>query len=178
MAIVFIDGGLGSGKSLTAVWLAYQEAQQGRQIYTNFPCTFATRVTSWAEVVRIRSGVFVWDESHLDIDGRRFMKNVAVTPWLTQTRKLGVDLLVISQDFGQVDTRLRQLTDILIRCEKVLDGGVRGTRYTAISVFRSKITARSVLWHSPELYALYDSYALVLPLDGDIPSLGALSVGG
>lgn len=174
--IIFIDGGLGSGKSLTAVWLAAQEAQKGRAVYANFPCTFATRVTSWDEVVRIRAGVFLWDESHLDIDGRRFMKNVNVTPWLTQTRKLGVDLIVISQDFGQVDTRLRNLTDLLIRCEKLLEGGRRGTRFVVVDVFNARITSRSVLWHAPELYALYDTYALVLPLTGDIPPLGALGL--
>lgn len=172
--IVFIDGGLGSGKSLTAVWLASLEASSGRPVYTNFPCTFSQRVSSWSEVVAIRSGVFVWDESHLDIDSRRFMRNVSFTPWLTQTRKLGVDLIVISQDFGQVDARMRNLTDVLIRCEKVIDSGHRGTRYTVIDVFRSRITARSTLWHSPDLYALYDTFALVLPLSGEVPPLGAL----
>ncbi len=176
MAIIAIDGGLGAGKSYLGVMLLYDEFLLGRPVYSNSDVRFATRVATWEQVCSIRDGVFLWDEAHLDIDSRMFGSNVSTTPWLTQTRKLGVDIVYVTQNIDQVDIRLRRLTDVLIRCNKVSDDfGNRGTRFIVVELQPSpRIISDSTLAHSPFYYSLYDSYGLVLPLTGKIPSLESL----
>lgn len=172
--IVAIDGGLGAGKSYTGAWLAYQEHLSGRPVYSNAPIVFAHRVSSWQALMSIRFGMFVWQEAHLDIDSRAFATNQSITPWLTQTRKLGVDIVYDTQNFGQVDKRLRDLTDILIRCSKITGEGGRGTRLVVVDLFNERIMSDTILMHSQEVYKLYDSYALILPLVGKVPSLAEI----
>lgn len=173
MAITAIDGGLGAGKTYTMIALAYDEYLAGRPVFANFPCAFAHRLRSWSEWCAVRSGVLMWDESHLDIDSRSFGSNVAVTPWLTQLRKLSVELLYTTQNFGQVDVRLRNLSDRLIRCTgQRYEDGSRATELMVISLFpEPSLVNQVVLPHSPMLYGLYDTLSVVLPLSGKIPPL-------
>lgn len=176
--ITFVDGQLGSGKSYVAVALAHDFAQKtGLPVFANFQLRLptATVVRTWQQVCSIRDGLFVWDESHLDIDSRTFATNVTVTPWLTQTRKLGVQLIVVSQSIDQVDIRMRRLTDVLIRCEAVAFGTERGTRLNVFAMQPSPVLkSRRVLRHSSSVYALYDTRQLIIPLSGRIPPVSDL----
>lgn len=174
MTICAIDGTLGSGKSYSAVDLAYREYLNGRPIFANFDLAFGRRIRSWLEVVSIRDGLFVWDEAHLDLDSRQF-SSMSCTPWLTQTRKLGVDLVYCSQDFGQVDKRLRDLTDVLIRCSAVSSLGRRGTRMLVLALHPApRLTSDKLVMHSPAIYSMYDTRQLIVPLSGKMPSLDDL----
>lgn len=172
--IVGIDGGLGSGKTYTAVWLAAQEAS-ARPIFANFDLAIATRVWTWRELCALRSGMFLWDEAHLDIDSRMFGSNVSVTPWLTQTRKLGMDIVYMTQSYDQVDKRLRNLTDVLIRCSRVVAADSRrGTRMMVINIFEQKVVTDAIMAHDTGIYALYDTHQMVIPLQGTMPTLAEL----
>lgn len=174
--IICIDGGLGSGKTYTAVELARHEYLAGRRIFANFGLPFAQRVASWYEAVAIRDGVFIMDEAHLNLDSREFAKNVSVTPWLTQLRKLGVDLMYISQDFGQVDKRLRDLTDILVRCYALANNSARATRRITIRLhpLPGTLLSDSIALHDQSIYTLFNTRELILPLYGKIPSIEEL----
>lgn len=171
--IVCIDGGLGSGKTYTGVWLAWSEYLAGQSVYTNFDCSFGRRISTWEELTSLRDGVFIWDETHIDMDSRNFSANQAVTPWLTQVRKLRLQLIYISQDISQVDIRVRKLTDVLIRCSAIGGAGVRGTELTVIRLHPepAEITSQSVLPHDPAIYRLYDTLCVVTPFRGKIPPL-------
>lgn len=163
--IVGITGGLGSGKTLVASYLATCESRRGRPVWSNYPVYCATLVRSWSEVVSLESGVVVLDEVHVDIDSRSFGNNVEVTSFLLQTRKLDLDLIYTSQSLHQVDKRLRDITDIVMMCERVLSpDGSRASRVVVIDLTSVTVRTRFVLAHSPELYALYDTKARVYPL--------------
>lgn len=172
--IIIVDGGLGAGKTYSAVALACEAMAQGRPVYANFHIGGAVYVDSWAGFMRVRDGVLVWDEAHLDIDSREFASNVAITPWLTQLRKLGVDLIVVSQNIDQVDKRLRRLGDRLLRCEAVVSAGGRSTRVYVVDLFASTVLRTVVVKHDQRVYARFNSRELVKPLSGRPLPLGAL----
>lgn len=180
MALIGVTGNMGAGKSLTGVLFTFDDYRAGRPTMSNGPlcfpaqpgCVPPVRASTWEQVVSFRNGTFLWDESHLDIDSREFSKNVDVTGWLTQIRKMGVNLIYITQSWDQVDKRIRNLTDMLIQCEKVEDAsGRRGTRILSVDVVRARLTSKSLLWHEPWMYSLYNTRAPVLPLEGKIPPL-------
>lgn len=170
MAIAAIMGKLGSGKTYTAVMLARQEHLAGRAVYANSHITFARQIVSWPELVSLRHGLFIWTEAHLDLDSRQAHKHVGITAWLTQVRKLGIDIIYDTQDFGQVDVRLRNLTDMLLLCSPASgSGGRRGTRLQVFDLFDNRRRSDSIYEHSPDVYALYNSWERILPLAGEIP---------
>lgn len=182
MAVIGVTGGLGAGKSLTSVLLAYDEHLRGQPVISNGPLQFPVvdglvpprRVESWLDVVSFRSGTFLWDESHLDIDSREFQRHVGITAWITQLRKLGVNLLYVTQSWDQVDKRLRNLTDKLLLCSPLFDGEARGTEVLTIDVFRERKLGKVVIRHQDWMYGLYDSYAPIFPLSGKIPDLRSI----
>lgn len=175
--LIVIDGGLGSGKSYTAVALATEmAAARGLPLGANFPLVGGTYLTSWRDFMSWRDGILIWDEAHQDIDSREFSKNVAITPWLTQIRKLGVDLFVVSQDIGQLDKRLRNLADRLLRCEPIVEGAERGTKLYVVDLFTMRLTNTVVIRHSPSVYARYATRKLIRPFTGRPLTIDELDV--
>lgn len=174
--IIVVDGGLGAGKTYTAVSLALDALRAGTPVAANFHIVGAAFLSSWPEFMSFRDGVLVWDEAHLDIDSREFAHNVSITPWLTQLRKLGVHLVVISQNIDQVDKRLRRLSDRLIRCERVQGVDYAASRLLVIDLFSARILRDVIVRHDVRVYASYNTRELVRPLVGKPLPLGALDV--
>lgn len=163
--IIGVTGGLGSGKTLLASYLAWSEYLRGRPVWANYALHCATQLKSWSELVALESGVVVLDEIHVEIDSRAFSTNVDATSFLLQTRKLDLDLIYTSQSFDQVDKRMRHITDLLGMCERLeFPNHVRASKVTLISMASLEVVRRMTLRHTPELYALYDTRARVFPL--------------
>lgn len=175
--VLCAQGGLGSGKTLLVSWLAWlSHRDTGIQVFANYPLHCARRLESWSDVFALEHGIAVLDELHVEIDSRQFGRNVEFTSFLLQTRKVGLDLLYTSQNINQVDMRLRNITDVLALCERIgLPGGSQASRVQMFDMSSSRRMTGFVLRHTPELYALYDTFARVYPLRRESGSYGLSS---
>lgn len=132
--IIGIIGGIGSGKTLTMTYHLYKDHLKKRKIYANYGLKFEYQQLTGAffrdyaksgfDLMNSSIGL---DELHVFLDSRNAMsnKNKMMSRFITQSRKRGVDMYYTTQDLnhesfarsGQVDLRLRKLTDMLIHCK-------------------------------------------------------------
>lgn len=123
---------------------AYEKALCGNKIFTNLGLKFpkncdvekldSTFFKNYAESkFNLLDSVILVDEAHVFYDSRNAMlkRNKIFAKFITQSRKRSVNLCYTTQDkspllflsSGQVDLRLRKLTDYIIYCEKIKHKG-------------------------------------------------------
>lgn len=139
MIVAFI-GGIGSGKTLSMTKRLYEDHQEGNSIISNYLLKFGKKADikyldkeffddySKSELNLNRCSVAI-DEAHVFVDSRRAMstRNKLFTKFITQSRKRSVNLYYTTQEStietfrfsGQVDLRLRKLTDYMIFCQYI-----------------------------------------------------------
>lgn len=115
-----IVGELGAGKTLSLVYLGLRnwiKYQGTRTIFANFhlkgiPYTY---VPNPEDIDEIRSGIFLIDELWLYCDSRLSSsgRNKFVTKVLLKSRKRDLDILYTTQSLGQVDVRIRRISDFI-----------------------------------------------------------------
>lgn len=117
---------MGSGKTLSMVYEAYQYYKKGFKVFANFRLNFPyTRLTKRVfdamveNKTQLTHCVVLIDEIHIWLDSRSSMqkKNKMITYWILMTRKASVRLLCTTQHLHQVDKRLRDTIDILVFCK-------------------------------------------------------------
>lgn len=119
-----ISGKLGAGKTLALTYFAYRKYLQGRDIFTNYPLNFPkmplgspqpniTMLRTIQDVLKMRSGYGALDELWASCDSRESMKNknTLVSNILLKSRKRDIHFGFTSQEFGQIDKRLRDQTE-------------------------------------------------------------------
>lgn len=168
------EGSFGSGKSLGAAMMAWAvSAATGCRVASNMP--LAGEFFPWSGgVVDLRDvegfvalaaaggGVAVLDELPVSLDSRRSQtkQQVWFTEFLMYLRKIGVSLLYTAQSVDhQVDVRVREVTDLVVACERVA-GGFSRVLYRGLEGFevgRSFLPADAA-WR---WYGLYDTKAVV-----------------
>lgn len=138
--IVAYIGDIGSGKTLSMVKQLYSRFRIGYDIYSNFNLNFSeTKKTGKVNYLDsawfkdyMKSGFDVQqsqiaiDECHVFFDSRnsQLKRNKIFSKFVTQSRKRTVDLYYTTQDkdpyfflkSGQVELRLRKLTDYIVMC--------------------------------------------------------------
>lgn len=124
--IVAICGGLGSGKTLLLSRYAYKEFMKGKKIFANYNLNFEHTKIDLVTLLNLKpelqnSGILM-DEIYIYMDSRMSMtkRNRLLSYFVFQTRKLGVTLYFTSQHIGQVETRLRNMVDILCICKQTV----------------------------------------------------------
>ncbi|MEM1544341.1 MAG: zonular occludens toxin domain-containing protein [Candidatus Methanomethylicia archaeon] len=128
MAIV---GELGTGKTLSLTFLAwhyYLKWQKSRPIYANYHLNLYyldkdrkinyipyKYISSPEELDQIRNGFFAGDELWIWLDSRATAtkKNRFTSMILLKSRKRDMDVVYTTQSFGQVDKRVRTVTDFI-----------------------------------------------------------------
>jgi Zonular occludens toxin (Zot) len=157
---ICFQGTLGSGKTLNMTALGARAFASGQKIYANYPTRYATRLNSLQEMMQVRNAVLLLDELQSILDSREFKNNTALSQWILIVRKLGLSILYTTQFLGQVDLRVRHVTEYVYCCAKTEFRGSKATKVTVVKWFgESGRVARSyVLPHSKELYSLYDTY--------------------
>jgi len=134
MAIYGIEGGIGTGKTLSLVYFLFADLKEKKKIYTNirikakekYDINYLTAEMMSTIFERIKdksmsmknSSVFI-QEMHNYIDSRNSIskRNKTISYWLLQSRHTGAgscNIYYDTQDIGQVDLRLRRNTDFLI----------------------------------------------------------------
>lgn len=177
-------GDIGSGKTISAIKYAYEEYLKGRTIYCNLHLFFP-KSPNGGKVVpldtkffidyatsrfNIMNSIVLIDEAHIYFDSRNALmrKNKIFGKFITQSRKRSVDLVYTTQDenpetfrtTGQVDLRLRKLTDrvILCRIEKIKD------KEFVIQDFYNnsgRLLTRQVVYANP-YFNLYDTNEIIV----------------
>ena len=138
MAIIGIEGGIGTGKTLTGVWYIIGDLRAGKRIFTNVKLKGLTReeqsrvkylikdeIKQMFELVKTgkmsmkNSTIFLQEiHNYLDSRGSMTANNRLLSYWILQSRHAGqgsCDIIFDTQELGQVDKRLRNNTDYLIR---------------------------------------------------------------
>lgn len=136
MTIIGIEGGIGTGKTLTGVSLVIRDLLKGRKVFSNTKfknvrgyennIIYLTKDMLKQIFDHVKEGkfdmknssVFI-QEAHNYIDSRNSMttQNKLISYWILQSRHTGegsCDIIYDTQDFGQIDKRLRLNTDFFI----------------------------------------------------------------
>lgn len=130
----FIQGALGSGKTLIASVLAHYwkmkvETQGGKiELFSNYDLEDSTPMlhyTDWYEVAKAQGSICVWDESYLAFSNRKWSKygQSVITDVLMMTRKMKSVQLYCSPSINFVDSRVRQIVEVLITARQIGDKG-------------------------------------------------------
>lgn len=121
--IIVLTGSLGQGKTFSMSVLGSLLARAGDlDLYSNYGLKDSTRIWTTKELLNTKNGVLCFDEVHMSIDSRFWKDNVELTHFMLQTRKLGLIVLMTTQQFGQVDLRVRGITDYIVICRKTYQG--------------------------------------------------------
>jgi hypothetical protein len=141
MFMLGVEGGYGQGKTLTAVVKAHQwAAASGCKLFANFPLRGAylfDHYEDWYRIADAHGSIVIFDESQSNFDSRTWSGGgqVAMTQVLNYVRKLNCVFFFISPSYDNVDTRIRQKTDLLISCHRPPNGPI----YNYIYDYQSKI---------------------------------------
>jgi hypothetical protein len=143
MIIAFI-GDIGSGKTLSMVKYMLDMGKKGSELFVNFKLMFPKNIIVkyldnkfFSDYTKskfdIKKSIVAIDECHVYFDSRNAMskRNKMFSKFVTQSRKRTVNLIFTTQDknpelflaSGQVELRLRKLTDFIIFCECIKKGG-------------------------------------------------------
>lgn len=134
--IICVQGPLGAGKTTLGSIMAwyYKTAIESRgghvELFSNYGLAGSTPMrhyTDWYKVAEAQGSICVWDESHRVMDSRQALKheNILTSHVLTYARKMSAIQIFISPVISNLDSRIRQLTEVLISVSKVGNKGMR-----------------------------------------------------
>jgi hypothetical protein len=130
----FIQGPLGGGKTFIMSLLAHHwkdkvERQGGTvQLFSNYGLkdSYAmTHYTDWYEVAAAQGSICCWDEAQMAFSNRKWSKYGATlaTEVMMFTRKMKSVQIYCSPSINNVDSRIRQIVEVLINVRKIGDKG-------------------------------------------------------
>lgn len=128
--VIGIEGGFGQGKTTTGVIKAQQWAlASGAKLFANFPLRNAylfDHYTDWYRIADAHGSIVIFDESQSNFDGRQWggEANIVLTQIFNYVRKMNCVFIFILPSYHNIDTRIRQRTEILIRCFKTRNGTI------------------------------------------------------
>lgn len=130
-----IQGPLGSGKTFLASVLAHHWRNMVRrkggdiQLFSNYGLQDAHMMEhykDWYDVARAQGSIAVWDEAHINFDSRTSLKseNIIATQLLIYTRKMKSIQFYCTPSVLNLDSRLRQIIEVLINVRKQGNKGI------------------------------------------------------
>lgn len=119
MNFFVFTGFLGSGKTLgAAIYAKHYSQMSGCALYSNCGLLGAKPFTSIEDfklIAQEKSSILLLDEAHMDLDARSFSSNHVkfFTQLSYYLRKLRCTLIITTPSFGDLDTRIRNITNVL-----------------------------------------------------------------
>lgn len=152
------QGTLGSGKTLS-MSICGALASFTQPVYANYETSFARPIESIAHLFQLRDAVLLLDEFQSMLDSREFKKNVELTQWILIVRKLGLSIFYTTQFLGQVDLRVRHVTERVFCCQKSRYFGQKASKITRVDWAGEggRINSSFVVLHQEALYRLYNT---------------------
>lgn len=126
---IFIQGALGAGKTLTMSLLAHYWRQKVREqggdiaLFSNYELKDSHDMVTyqdWYDVARAQGSICCWDEAQMAFDSRQALKATSVyaTQLLMYVRKMKSIQMYCSPSINNVDSRIRQVVEVLINVRK------------------------------------------------------------
>jgi hypothetical protein len=168
--LIMIDGRLGSGKTIGMSIKALDWANRSNAVlFSNYGLYNSIPFTSFEDFKKVAvqpSSIICLDESHLDISNRDFNTN-SVKFFVNMVfflRKLRCTLMMTSPLFENVDSKVRDITNLYIHVSK-RNGYLNYDHYDVerLKHMKSERIPESVVSEIGGL--IYDTYAMVIPLE-------------
>lgn len=189
MKAKFYWGKTGSGKTLKTTIDVITDLGLGREIWGNMhfkgiPYNYVDLIDLVNMVVSEEHDIttptrktLVLDEIKTLFDGRRSStsQNQILSIFVSQCRKRGFNIIYNDQFISGADTRLRQLTDKLVRCIPIRNYSDIGLgtvdnpepvafRYITLDLQSYKVTTRKIpRWIARIFYPYYNTYEVIRP---------------
>lgn len=130
----FIQGPLGAGKTFIMSLLAHhwkeKVMRQGGKIelFSNYGLKDSypmSHYTDWYKVAEAQGSIVCWDESQRAFSNRNWSKygQTVATDTMMFTRKMKSVQIYCSPSIANVDSRIRQIVEVLINVRKIGDKG-------------------------------------------------------
>lgn len=169
---MLIQGGLGAGKtlimSLLAHWWREQAMLQGAnvELFSNYDLKDSTTMidyTDWYKVAEADASIICWDEAQVNFNSRAWSKfgNTIATEIAMYGRKLRCIQLYATPNVGNVDSRIRDIIEVVVTMRKDNKG-----YHLFFMDFQTKEFLRKAFipkWKAERVYKLnlYDTYSFV-----------------
>lgn len=169
----FIQGSLGAGKTLLASVLAHSwklKAEKGGgniQLFSNYELEDSIQMQSiedWYKVAKAQGSICVWDEAYLAMSNRKWSKygQSVLTDVMMMTRKMKSVQLYCSPSINFVDSRVRQIVEVLITARQI---GNKGFSYHFVDYQTGEFMHKQFLpmWKAKQIMKLnlYDTENMV-----------------
>lgn len=172
MYVWVFQGNLGEGKtfgmSVLAHYYASRAARAGIDIalFANYGLTGARPLTHYRDfykVAQAHGSIVCLDEAHVNLDSRLFAKaaNIYMTQFFFYLRKLQASLFMTTPHIRNLDSRMRQLTNILVDCHRTPGGFLYDIYdYQGARFLRRKFLPK---YRAQEIFrvGLYDTHAII-----------------
>lgn len=171
---IIFDGPLGSGKTLAMSIFAHNFRARAKalyghdiQLFSNYELAESAPLNEyhdWYGVAEAHGSICCWDEAHMSLSNRKWSgygQGIA-TEVMMYVRKMRSVQMYATQNIAMVDTRIRAVMEIHVRCRK---NGKRGFIY---DIYDYQAGFKIKTLHLPMSVAkrifklnLYDTYAMV-----------------
>lgn len=130
----FIQGPLGAGKTFLMSLLAHHWKEKAEKLgarvklFSNYGLIDShpmTHYTDWYDVAEAQGSICCWDESQMAFSNRSWSRygNTLATELLMYTRKMQSVQIYCSPSIRNVDSRIRDIVEVLINVRKIGDKG-------------------------------------------------------
>lgn len=169
-------GNLGEGKTFGMSVFAWHFVARARQqgikadLYANYELIGAKPLNSYRDfynVARSEASICLMDEAHVNLDSRLFARgaNIYMTQFLFYLRKLNASLFMTTPHIRNLDSRMRQLTNILVDCHKLYGGFLYDIYdFQSERLLRRKFLPKYIAQKIFET-GMYDSHAIIRAVD-------------
>lgn len=170
---IFFEGALGSGKTfimtlLGNLWKEQANAQGGNvELFSNYEAKGSRPMDdfeAWYEVANSWESIVMWDEAQMAFNNRAWAsaQSQLGTEVMMYTRKMQSIQMYASPSIQNVDSRIRQIVEILFHCRKVGNKGFEAFIYD----YQAKVFLRRVflpMSTAKKLFKLnlYDTFSMV-----------------
>lgn len=181
MYVWVFTGNLGEGKTFGMSVFAWHFVARARHmgikadLYANFDLVGAKPLTNYRDfydVAKSEASICLMDEAHVNLDSRLFARgsNIYMTQFMFYLRKLNTSLFMTTPHIKNLDSRMRQLTNILVDCHKLYGGFLYDIYdFQSERLLRKKFLPKYVAQKIFDT-GMYDSHAIIRAVN--FPSTG------
>lgn len=120
--------------------------------------------SDWYEVADAQGSICCWDEAQMAFDSRQSLKSSSIyaSQLMMYTRKLKSVQMYCSPSINNVDSRIRQVVEVLVNCRKIGDKGF-SFMFTDFQTGMFMHKQFMPMWKAKKIMRLnlYDTYAMV-----------------
>jgi hypothetical protein len=170
---LFVQGPLGAGKTFLMSLVAHHwkekvEKNGGEiKLFSNYGLLDSmpmNHYTDWYEVAEAQGSICCWDEAQMAFSNRKWSNfgSTIATEVLMFTRKMMSVQIYCSPSINNVDSRIRQIVEVLITVRKIGDSGfsLHFRDYQTGEFMHKQFIP---MWKAKKIFkmGLYDSYNMV-----------------